>query len=283
MSDDVKLGKLPAKASVKSLHFADFVDPQADAVPPKETKFWRNRAKFSLRSFGNTTASNCTRASQANLARRMERIEQRKTIDFTDEEVLRVYYDMTKRRYGGGDTGAYEEDALSDWRNSDYTFRDNSGHPHTIDAFTRINVKNIEELKRAIWMAGSHGIKICFNLPLAWQHVRPPEIWDIPRNPDGSPAPLIGDWIPGSWGGHSLTSDEYGITTHIASDLTAFELVHSWDIPNQLVTADAVAAYSDEAHLVIDSVDAWRKKHAGLFLADKLVSMVNEVSSVKIK
>jgi hypothetical protein len=45
--------------------------------------------------------------------RRFERIERRRTINLDDQEVIDKYLAMTSRLYGGGDTGAYEEDALS--------------------------------------------------------------------------------------------------------------------------------------------------------------------------
>jgi hypothetical protein len=41
-----------------------------------------------------------------------------------------------------------------------------------------VNQANIEELKKALFLAGAHGMKICFNLPWAWSQTLE---WDIPE------------------------------------------------------------------------------------------------------
>lgn len=63
------------------------------------------------------------------------------------------------------------------------------------------------------------------------------------------------------------------------------ELVHSWwdgDTKvkyKQTITWEAFTIYCDEAYLVVDSMDEWRKK----LQVDKLVDAVNQVSSTKVK
>ena len=261
---DRRLGKGPAKAGPKALLFANYISP---LVIPQETNFWHKRVKFPFETYGNREHGCCTIASQALFAMKMERIEQRRTIDFADEEVLRVYYNLTSRLYGGGDTGAYEEDALSNWRKPDLTFRDKRGRPYTIDAYTKINHTNILEIKKAIYLSGGHGIKLCFNLPWAWASTYR---WDVPEN-----QALVGDWVPGSWGGHSMCSahdyDEGGIWVD-----------HTWGVPPGYVTNAGLAAYCDEAHHVIDSINTWKKK-TNLVNFGALISDVNIVSSQKLK
>lgn len=70
----------------------------------------------------------------------------------------------------------------------------------------------------------------------------------------------------------------------------------TWAEGPRLITWNAVAAYLDEAHLVIDSIDAWRKqvlavvknqsKRGAEQMANKVLDAVkdavNAVSSVKI-
>src|SRR4029078_13050201 len=129
-------------------------------------------------------------------------------------------------------------------RKPDETFRDTTGHPMTIDAFLRINASNQNELRAGIALSGAHGIGICLDLPLAWQDR---EIWDIP---DGQQP--IGTWLPGSWGGHSMWSFEFN-ESGILVDMT-------WKEAPKQITWRAMGIYCDEAHVVIDSVDAWRKK-----------------------
>jgi hypothetical protein len=263
-----KLGRLPSRSDPRALMFARFAtEPK---VLPERTNFWPRRTGFPLRTFGNDAWGDCTRASQANAAMRMERLECRRTPSITDEEVIRVYREMSDRLYGGGDNGAYETDALDCWRRPEYTFRDTRGRPLTIDAYLRVNAGDQTELRSALVTAGAHGIKVCLALPLAFQGHAPPADWDIPAG-----QPLIGEWQAGSWGGHSLFVRDY--------DAVGLWIVHSWARPDQRITWKAAAAYLDEAHIVIDSLDAWRTRAAARridFAAIK--KAVNKVSSRKI-
>lgn len=211
---------------------------------------------------------NCTRASQAYAIIRMERIEQKRTVSIDDDEVVRVYREMSKRLYGGGDNGAYEDDALNEWRNPETTIRDSYGKPYTIDAYLRINALNHDEVRAGIALSGGHGIKVCFNLPAAFQDL---DRWDVPEG-----QALVGPWMPGSWGGHSMFGIDY--------DPVDFTTDDTWAHGPRKISWRAVAAYMDEAHLVIDSVDSWRKRTSGKTksaLAD-VVAAVNAASAIPI-
>jgi hypothetical protein len=269
-----RLGKRPARGDSRTLNFARFVDV---AKVPAKYDPWKKRAKFPARSFQNTSIGDCTRASQAVMAMRLERVETRRTPQIDDAEVSRVYFAMTDRLYGGGDTGAYELDALSEWRKPELTFRDTAGHPLTIDAFTKVNHSDQEEVRAAIAVSGKFGIKICLNLPRAFQRIDPPTPWDIPEG-----QPLTGDWQPGTWGGHSMFAASYSKDGVVVP--------HTWfdgpEAVTQLLTWRAFAAYVDEAYWVIDSLDSFRKRTpeklaAGVDLAG-IVKAVNRTSSHKI-
>jgi hypothetical protein len=264
-----RLGRLPARSTLKALHARDFF--KAGVVPPKATNFWKKRTPFPLRSFGNNQYGCCTRAKQAIAAMRMERLECRVTPKITDDEIIRVYKEMSDRLYGGGDNGAYEVAALNDWRNPDLTFKDTKGRPLTIDAYTRLDPFNHEEVKIALASSGAKGIAICVNLPQAFANVHPPLMWDIPEgvHPTGA-------YRPGSWGGHSMWARDY--------DEEGIWLVHTWGIADQKMTWRAAAIYMDEAHMVVDSLNAWRKKKqtAKFLKLTDLRDAVNEVSSIQI-
>jgi hypothetical protein len=261
------IGKAPARASTKSLLFSNYVKKDLVKKLPASSNFWKGKKASPLRSFGNREHGDCTRASQAGFQIDLERREQRRLINITDEEVVRVYYNMTSRLYGGGDTGAYEEDALSDWRKPDLTFRDIKGRPYTIDGFTRINQYNMVEVKTAIWLSGSQGVKICFNLPYSWSTT---SYWDAPTGP------AIGNWLPGSWGGHSMYAKDYTPEGVV--------LWNSWAEPDLFVTWAGIQTYSDEAHSIIDSFDSWRKRVKSTdFDSKALISDINAVSSFKFK
>lgn len=266
-----KLGRIARRADARDLHMRAFLK-KAEPAPPVRTSFWTKRAGFPLSTFGNQDYSDCTRAKQAAASLRMERIETRRTPTIAESEVLRVYLDMTDRFYGGGDTGAYEVDALSEWRRPDRTFRDTQGRPLTIDAFLRVDPSDQVEVRRALWLAGAHGIAVCFNLPTAWSNVEPPATWSVTAG-----QAFTGAWEPGSWGGHSMWARDY--------DEEGLWLVHTWGLPDQKVTWAAVAAYMDECHVVIDSMDYWRTRKPAAARAlklDAIKAAVNERSDTKI-
>jgi hypothetical protein len=262
-----RIGKAPAKSHPLMLNFSNYA--KADIIIPEKTSFWKNRTAFPIRHYGNTMYGDCTKASQAILATRMERIESRITIMITDEEIINNYLAMSQRLYGGGDNGAYEIDALSEWRKKDLTFRDVKGNPLTIDAFTRVNHGSIAEVKKAIFLGGAHGIKVCFNLPAAWQRTL---TWDIPVGQQP-----VGIYLPGTWGGHSMAAvRDY--------DKDWLYLDHTWNTPAGKISWRAFSIYCDEAYSVVDSISAWRKRLSNKEMnISKLVSDVNVVSSTKIK
>lgn len=270
--DEVKLGRLPTRSSVKAVHLADFLPDHTQDMPdpPKSTKFWVRRAKFSIESWGNREHGCCTIAKQANMFRRLERLERRQTIKITEEEVLSKYYAMTEVLYGGGDTGAYETDALSRSRREADCLRDSRGHPLLIDAYVRVDAFDHVAVRRAMALAGAHGLAVCVNLPAVYAGVFPPDDWDISET-----QPAIGQWRPGSWGGHSMWAVDY--------DQQGIVLEHTWDRPLQRLTWRAAAYYMDEVHVVIDSVNAWKKRLKSRLDVSGIVDAVNAASNTKIK
>jgi hypothetical protein len=262
-----RLGRGPTKADPRALFANRFA--ALEEKPPAKTDFWPDRAGFPLQTFGNLQWGDCTIAKQAHAALRMERLEQRRTTTIADDEVVRVYHAMSERLYGGGDNGAYETDALDNWRRQDLTFRDYKGRALTIDAYLRLNPYDHDEVKRSLALAGAHGIAVCLNLPWAFASIDPPADWDIPSGT----AP-VGEWQPGSWGGHSMFARDY--------DETGIWLVHTWGIPDQRLTWRAASMYMDEAHLVVDSWNWWKANRPGVMDFPGIREAVNRVSSVKI-
>lgn len=297
-----QLGGKPARSDPRTLNFARFV--QLDKVPTTHDP-WKRRTPFLPRKFGNDVLGDCTRASQALFATRLERVETRRTPQILDAEVERVYFDMTWREYGDGksgaamppewstpggpgDVGAYELDALNAWRRPEQTFRDADGHPVTVEAFAKVNHADLEEVRAAMAVSGKYGVKICFALPRIWRGVDPPAVWDVPRDANGKALPLIGDAEGGSWGYHSM----YMCAYHGKKATDKPRLVCSWyegfgAIGEQDITWEAVAAYATESYWVIDSVDEWRKrtptKLAEAVDLSGIVKAVNRTSSHKIK
>jgi hypothetical protein len=290
-----RLGRGPARANRKALHFASFAPRLAAVDLPRATDFWPKRVGFTNETWGNDVEGCCTIAGQANMFRRFERLEQRRTITIETAEVHRVYRTMTAELYGDGtfpgpDVGAYATDALDVTRRADKTIRDYKGRPLLIDAYVRLNPKNPVEIKQAIWTAAGRGIAVCLDLPLAFGNIEPPRDWDLPA----ANFNIFSDYqyTPGGWGGHFQWATDY--------DGVGIWLDHTWGIERQRLTWDAAMAYLAEAFLVVDRKNDWSRQrslaigspssfvtpaHAEAvagFDIDALETAVNDVSSVKI-
>lgn len=261
-----RLGRGPSKSSPRSLSFSQFFQ---FAKLPASHNPWTRRKPIPIRDYGNRFNGCCTIAKQAIAAIRMERLEGNHTIAVTEEEVLRVYYAMTDRLYGGGDTGAYEMDALNNWRNPELTFRATDGNPYTIDGYLRINPYNHEEVKAALFLSGAQGIAVCVNLPLAFQGLVNGEDWDVPANQQ-----FTGIWTPGSWGGHSMWEHGY------AGEWGYLD--QTWLNPINRFSWRAKAAYMDEAHMVVDSVNVKRAKAAAI-AKDKTLSGAERKMATEVR
>jgi hypothetical protein len=263
-ASQVRLGRLPAKSSPKALMLRSFL--RKAVTVPKATNFWTKRAGFTDESWGNLDYGDCTIAKQANMFRRFERLEQRRTISIAPNEVIAKYQQMTLELYGGGDTGAYETDALDRSRRANTCLRDARGHALLIDAYTRVDAYDHDAVREAMFLSGGKGLAVCLNLPLAFASLNGrDEAWDIPTT-----QPLTGEWMAGSWGGHSMWAIDY--------NAFGIQLEHTWARPEQWLSWRAAAAYMDECHVVIDSKNAWKR----ILNMAKLAAAVDKVSSQPI-
>lgn len=264
-----RLGKGAAIGSTKLLTFSKYDKNKAVEIP-ETYNYYKGKKPVPVQEWGNNEYGDCTIASQGIGAQHMERVEQRKNVIISKQSIVDTYFNMVERVYGSReDSGAFEMDALNNWRNKDYTFRDSKGNPFTIDAYTRINYADLDEVKRALLLSGSHGIKVCFALPLAW--ATSSLDWDIPEGQQP-----VGAYRPYSWGGHSMWAISHW-------DKNWLYLPSSWNEPMGRISWRAFAIYCDEAYSVIDSVNAWKKRvGAKAFNFKALVSDINDVSDVKI-
>lgn len=270
---DRKLGRLPRKGDARDI-LDDRVFRLLGAKEiPDVYRPYRPKRPYPREAYGNDDYGDCTKASQAIAVVRLELLEQRRRIAIDTQSVIDSYLAMTTRLYGGGDTGAYETDALSDWRRAENTFKDTKGRPYTIDAYTRVNVSDKDAIRGAIVQSAGRILKVCANMPLAW---RGKEVWDAPL----ARSDYVGEWLPGSWGGHSMTISANDRGTVYDGEGV---YIQTWDDAPRLVTWAAFFAYFDEAHRVVDSVNAWRKRLGREMNAKALVAAVNDVSSYKLK
>lgn len=128
----------------------------------------------------------------------------------SDEEVIRAYSAIGGYVPGDPDTdnGCTMLDALRYWRREGIVI---GGKAHKIGAFAEINLQDAQEVASALWLFG--GLYAAFDLPAAAEELTS---WS------GLPTELVGDWMPGSWGGHCVTipdvrgsaaGDTYGVCT----------------------------------------------------------------------
>lgn len=267
MTEGRELGRMPAKGDVRALRFSTYFAPTGVT---KSLRAFKRRRPFPRHPFGNNRYGDCVKAKQAIAIMRLERIEQRRTVVVPEQNVIDNYLAATQRLYGGGDTGMYETDGLSDWRKPEFALRDLRGRALTIDAYTKVNHSDLDEVRAAFFTASAFGLAFASNMPSGWKGQY--QVWDAPA----SKAEFVGAWVPGSWGGHSMWScpnDEGWLYNEDGY------YVQTWADAPRLVTWEGHAAYVDEMHSVIDSANSWKKRLARKMDLRALVRDVNEVSS----
>jgi hypothetical protein len=224
--------KLGVVQDRRTFRMAELLDVAAmPTVPPKH----RVGGKLtSVPMFANDDYGCCTRASQAHAAVTQERSSSQRELPISDDQVLEAYERVSRfRRDGSGvDEGAYELDALNDWRKNGIGLEKDST-PHKIYAFAAVDWRDLRRTVAAHYAFG--GLKVCAGLPLtAADQSRAGKDWDLvhgtPRN----------RW--GSWGGHSMYSHAYDLRRGIA--------VWTWG-REQWMSWPWVHAYVDETYAVI--------------------------------
>lgn len=230
-----RLGKLEYKPDDRTARLATWM---ADTVVvPKKYDFDRGRAPFPLDPWGNEEWGDCVRAGRCNHTLRLERIETRRTVHVTADQVINSYKHATGAVSPGdaNDNGLVVLDDLNDWRQNGWTI---GGKGYTIAAFGELDPTDFEQLKSATYLF--HGIQLGFWLPRAVQGASE---WTY----HGETGP---EWKAGSWGGHLVYSKMY-------ADGSAEVL--SWGRRIR-VSKEFIAKYADEAWAVVDSLDVWRRR-----------------------
>lgn len=110
-----RLGKAPAKSHPLMLSAGNYLGKSV--VVPKKLDYWKKRKPIPILDYGNNEYGDCTIASQALMAIKMELQERRRLVAIPKENIVKTYFNLSDRLYGGGDNGAYELDALGNWRN----------------------------------------------------------------------------------------------------------------------------------------------------------------------
>jgi hypothetical protein len=238
----LKLGKKEYKDDKRTVKMLRFLDTELHC--PTRFDFDRGRSAFPSRMWGNDAYGDCVFAGEMNHLLRVERVETRKTLQASDQDVIQAYQTLTGCRQpdDANDQGYVMLDALNWWRHDGWTVH---GHNYTIDAFGELEPSNFKQLRLACYLL--HGIEFGFALPRSAQSQTHQGYWDVSEGPDS---------VPGSWGGHAVFAKRY--------DANNFYVL-TWGREIRVSNA-FVARYADEAWAVVDSLNKWRK-HDGFNIA----------------
>jgi hypothetical protein len=180
-----KLGKLPPRLDHRTLKMARYRVPDAIAVPPEVS--WVTHV-HNWPMMLNDELGDCVPAAAGHA------IEQWTTYAGTpftppDAAILKAYEDV----------GGYVPDDPSTDNGTDMLsmlnyWRQTGVGGHKIFAFIAVNLKNLDEVREAIYLFGNlyWGVQ----LPVSVQGA---ESWTVPEGGTASP-----EGAPGSWGGHCV-------------------------------------------------------------------------------
>jgi hypothetical protein len=251
----VRLGKKEYQHDDRTLFMARYVLP--DVRVPSNYDFDVHRSPVPLRVWGNDEWGNCVIAGEANHLLRMERVEQRRTLPVTDQDVIDRYKMLTGSQSPGDDKdeGLVILNAMQNWKNSGWTVQNRN---YKIAAYGELEPADRDQLRMASYVL--HGIHLGFWLPLAARQMTRERVWHY----EGQTGP---EWQPGSWGGHlvyskAFTEDGYEILT--------------WGSKVK-VTNEFVAKYADEAWAVVDNLDSWKIKQT--IDVAKLTESLSQIST----
>jgi hypothetical protein len=185
--------------------------PPAISIPPT-WDFDRKRRAFPVSSWGNDQWGNCVIAGRGNHQLRMERIEHRRTIPLTVDDVVTEYKSEVLRQFGvatsspgdAGDNGLYVLNSLGDWRNEGWNLRirpNGKIHKLSIAAYGELEPNDREMLRAASFLLA--GIQMGLWLPeTARRQFSQGQAWDV--QPGNAP-----ETQPGTWGGHLVYVKRY--------------------------------------------------------------------------
>lgn len=242
---DVRLGKQAHRYDSRTLALGDFIQ---HTPLPAYHDFDKRRAAFPLKVWGNDAWGNCVIVGQAHHMTRLERIEQRRTLPITEDDVVDRYKALSGAQEPGdrNDVGLVVLDALKRWREGwqlDFS-RSDPPRDYKISAYGELDPHDLWQLRAAVFYL--HGVQFGFWLPLTAQDGLNSEnpTWDyIPTGDERE--------RPGTWGGHLVYSKAYN------SD-GSFEIL-TWGMKVR-VTPAFIDHYCDEAWAVVDDFDAWRNR-----------------------
>lgn len=233
----MKLGKKDYRHDDRTVTMGRFLAP---IRVPTSYDFDKGRVNFPSNVWGNDEYGDCVLAGRANSQLRLERVEQRRTVPLTADDVISEYKKLTGCQSPGdaNDEGLVVLDAMRQWRNEGWVI---GGRTYQIAAYGELEPQDFNKLRAAVY--GLHGVHFGLALPVAAQHMN--DYWDY-QGQSGE------EWQPGSWGGHLV----YGKAYRAADEFR----VITWGREISM-TGSFIRKYCDEAWAVVDNLDLWRHSH----------------------
>jgi len=223
-----KLGKLPKRTDKRTLKLSNYLGTFLP-TPPKNDSWLTKVSNWPM--MGNDTVGDCTCAGVGHAEQLFTTYAQDIPFVATTAQVLAFYSAITGYNPNdpSTDQGAACLDVLNYWKNTGMC-------GHKISAYMQAAEKPIppNQLADTIWLFGCAYIGI--QLPVAVQNTH---TWDVPVGQK-----LVGEWEPGSWGGHCVIIPSYDITKSMGLNVISWGEVipMSWNFFN---------AYCEEAYTVL--------------------------------
>lgn len=188
-----RLGKRPYVRDPRSLRLADYLTDAAP--PPPAEKNWSD-AVSAWHMYLNNEIGDCTVASAAHLIELWTAAGQHYEATVTDAEVLGAYSTITGYNSAdpATDQGAEVVQVLRYWQQTGIA-------DHRIGAYAEVDPADHTRVKQAIDLFG--GVDVGLQLPAAAQTFTAPQ-WPTPPS-------TVGEWQPGSWGGHCVPAVDYTV------------------------------------------------------------------------
>lgn len=264
---NVALGKLDYKHDPRTLMLGEHLAPPVELRVPNIFDFDKRRAKLPIETWGNNEWGNCVMVGQAHHVARHYRIEARRSLKITAQDVIAAYQAESERQFGArpqspgdpNDRGLYVLEALKGWRGLGWNLATGkrARDIFEIAAYGELNQQDRQQLRAACFLL--HGIHFGIWLPrTAAQQWQSNQSWDD----TGSADP---DAQPGSWGGHLVYAKRY--------DEGGFYCI-TWG-REQYMTNRFIERYVDESWATVDALD----KHSRWLNVQAMIQHLHNVGA----
>ncbi len=215
-----KLGKQPPRIDSRTLKFAKYREGLPSIDPPEIVDWIPSGTIWPMML--NDNLGDCTIAAAGHMIEQWSKLASGVGTILPDSDILKAYEDVGGYVPGdpSTDNGCVMLDVLNYWRKTGIG-------GHHITAYVKINRRDQQEVKEALYLFGNVYTGIA--LPLSAQGA---DEWQVVPGP--------GDQ-PGSWGGHSIPALTY--TALARTVVTWWELLP--------MTPQFWADYVDEAYAVV--------------------------------